>query len=87
MPVQVDTARYPVAEVLVVVDAHQGPFIRQLSTLPTAMPVADMLSELLEELERLQSLGWIDKVVVADIVGCQAVRVRGRHWDTYGPQT
>jgi hypothetical protein len=33
------------------------------------------MPELLQQLQQLQELGWIDRVVLADATGCDAVKV------------
>jgi hypothetical protein len=95
---QVDLPQRPLAEVVVVVDPHPGPFLRQLAA-AAAESVADTkttskshssssaggssssstsggLPALLRQLQQLQELGWVDRVVVARAKGSEAVEVR-----------
>lgn len=71
----------PLAEVVVVVDQHTGPFLRQLSTVPSSdNTTSSMLLSLLSQLDNLVSLGWVDRVVLADLAGSAAVKVRCRNF-------
>jgi hypothetical protein len=85
---QVDLPQQPLAEVVVVVDPHPGPFLRQLATANTnnkdssssssskrSACDSDCLPRLLQQLQQLQELGWIDRVVLADATGCDVLKV------------
>ena len=69
---------YPVSEVVVVIDPHPGPFMRQLSTVTPSKHLPLLVKE---EVEKLQALGWVDRVVLADAAGSAEVEVnRGQAW-------
>jgi hypothetical protein len=57
-----------------VVDPHPGPFLRQLCTVSCSESLPLLVKA---QVEKLQALGWVDRVVMGDAAGSAEVEVRG----------
>ncbi|WIA18791.1 hypothetical protein OEZ85_003475 [Tetradesmus obliquus] len=93
---QVDLPQHPLAEVVVVVDPHPGPFLRHLAapadtntagnrpssgssssgSSSNSSASGDGLPALLQQLQQLLELSWVDRVVVAGAKGNETVQAR-----------